>query len=354
MRSTTTGAWVLALVLAGSPASAWNAGYSNGFEPWPEAPRARVRRCPAELDGRTIRASCDWRGRRVRLALQSDQGWDGTLTIGGEAYGSVPEPGGWGAEVYVTDLNLDGRPDYVLVMPGGGAGLAGEHCQVLVAWSGPRRYRIVDFRSLGFGPEDLIDLDGDGRVELVQTAFTRAEASDGQTHGYWVHRLLELDGDRLRPRPGRAPVFIQFTFRRPNHRRAAGLAPVRQRELVTERYLFQDPGGCAPDVDDEWRDRQGGAWTLVESFCRAAHERRFEVFEHPPAGTRRRVLLATRGFDEAPAAAARFVDLEGDGQPEVELSDRCGAGPGCATALFGRPSGQAGPLRELPPAGGKP
>ncbi len=348
MLGRTAGAGLLALVVAAAPAGAWNAGYSNGFEAWPAAPPARVRPCPAELDGSTIRAACTWRSRRVPLALEFDQGWDGTLTIDGSVYGSVPEPGALGAEVYVTDLNRDGQPDFLFVMPGGGAGLAGESCRVLVAWSGPRRYEVADFLSMGFGPEDLLDVGRDGRVELVQTAFTRASSSDGQSHSYWVHRRLEVRGDRLRPRPGLPPVFIQFSFRRPNHRPTTRLTPARQRALVAERYLFPDPGGCESRVEDERHDRDGSEWTLVESFCRAAHERRFEVFERPPGSARQRVLSQARGFDVAPGAGARLLDLDGDGRFEVEIRDRSPAGG--PADVYGRAPGRHGPLAPLPRA----
>ena len=345
----TSGWWILALAVAAAPAGAWNAGYSNGFEPWPAAARALVRPCPVERDGRTLRATCDWKARRLPLTLEFDQGWDGTLTIDGSVYESVPEPGAWGAEVYVTDLNRDGQPDFLFVMPGGGAGLAGESCRVLVAWSGTRRYRVVDFLSMGFGPEDVLDADRDGRAELVQTAFTRADSNDGQSHSYWAHRLLEVHGDRLRPRPGLAPVFIQLTFRRPNHRPTTKLTPARQREVAAERYLFPDPGGCESHVEDERRDRDGNDWTLVESFCRADHERRFEVFERPSGGARQRVLSEARGFEAAPGAGVRLLDLDGDGRFEVEIRDRApGGGP---ADLYGRAPGRKGPLSPIAPPG---
>ena len=352
MLGRTSGPWILALALVGTPASAWNAGYSNGFEAWLAASRALVRPCPVERDGRTLRATCDWKARPLPLTLEFDQGWDGTLTIDGTVYAPVSEPGAWGAEVYVTDLNRDGKPDFLFVMPGGGAGLAGEYCRVLVAWSGSGRYQVVDFLSMGFGPEDLLDVDRDGRVELVQTAFTWADSSDGQSHSYWAHRLLEVRGDRLRPRPGRAPVFIQFTFRRPSHRPTTKLTPARQREVAAERYLFPDPGGCESHVEDERRDRDGNDWTLVESFCRADHERRFEVFERPPGGARQRVLSEARGFEAAPGAGVRLLDLDGDGRFEVEIRDRApGGGP---ADVYGRAPGQHGPLAPLPLAAGRP
>lgn len=147
---------------------------------------------------------------------------DGRLLVtgadrGGAAWGVRPGDFAHRSRFYSADLDRDGTRDLILVFPTGGVGLA--PTSHLLAVTFDDRGRPVPFEADGYfdedgrGPSDLVDLDGDGRAELVYMNF------DG---GYWITNLYEAEGGRWRRIEGRHgarayPLYTRFT-RRPNRR----------------------------------------------------------------------------------------------------------------------------------------
>lgn len=127
---------------------------------------------------------------------------------------------GYGARLYAADLDRDGAGDLVIVSPTGGNGLAPSSHLFALTFDG--RGRPVPFEADGYfqadarGLFDLLDLDRDGRAELLYMNF------DG---GYWVTTLYEAEGGRWRrvegAHGGRTyPLYTRFT-RRANRRPTA-------------------------------------------------------------------------------------------------------------------------------------
>ncbi|HEX8557531.1 MAG TPA: hypothetical protein VF668_05490 [Pyrinomonadaceae bacterium] len=147
---------------------------------------------------------------------------DGRLLIrgadrGGAAWSVRPGDFAHRSRFYAGDLDRDGTQDLILVFPTGGNGLA--PTSHLFAVTFDARGRPVPFEADGYFEEDgrglfdLVDLDGDGRAELVYMNFDR---------GYWVTNLYEAEGGRWRRVEGRHgarayPLYTRFTSR-PNRR----------------------------------------------------------------------------------------------------------------------------------------
>jgi hypothetical protein len=179
---------------------------------------------------------------------------------------------GHGARVYASDLDRDGVKDLVIVSPTGGNGLApSSH---FIALTFDEKGRPVPFEADGYFQEDargvfdLLDLDRDGRAELLYMNFSE---------GYWVTTLYEASGGRWRRVEGAHgrrtyPLYTRFT-NRPNRRPTApragrtpfmpdlsNVAPVLRGTLASYEWadlsqsenikLFIDTGGtqvvCSP------------------------------------------------------------------------------------------------------------
>ncbi len=127
---------------------------------------------------------------------------------------------GYGAHLYAADLDRDKVNDLVIVSPTGGNGLApSSH---LMALTFDEKGRPVLFEADGYFQEDargvfdLLDIDRDGRAELLYMNFD---------DGYWVTTLYEAEGGRWRRIEGAHgrrtyPLYTRFT-NRPNRRPVA-------------------------------------------------------------------------------------------------------------------------------------
>lgn len=112
---------------------------------------------------------------------------------------------------YVADLDRNGIRDLVLVVPTGGNGLApSSH---LFSLTFDEQGRPVSFEADGYFDysnkdiSDLVDLDGDGRAELIYMNFD---------DGYWITNLYEIRNARwqlIKGAHGRRvyPMYTRFT-----------------------------------------------------------------------------------------------------------------------------------------------
>ncbi len=129
--------------------------------------------------------------------------------------------------LYEGDLDRNGTSDLILAMGTGGNGLAPSTRLIFVTFD--RRGDATLFEGTGYyqslpdGILDLVDLDGDGRAELVHMVFD---------DGYWitdVYRVRESRWSRVRGSLAglRFPLYTRFT-NRPNHKpvRPRGRKPV--------------------------------------------------------------------------------------------------------------------------------
>jgi hypothetical protein len=94
---------------------------------------------------------------------------------------------------YTAELNGDNVPDYIVTRSYLGCGLAADITQVLFLLSKSRgAYVLVSHDTYDWGPEDLVDLGGDGIVRWVETQLEQTEANKGWPQSYWVHTLWRV------------------------------------------------------------------------------------------------------------------------------------------------------------------
>jgi hypothetical protein len=181
---------------------------------------------------------------------------EGRAVIGGKDKGGAAwrvrlgNLSGHGSRLYTADLDGDKVQDLVIVSPTGGNGLA--PASRLFALTFDEKGRPVPFEADGYfgederGVFDLLDIDRDGRAELLYMNFS---------DGYWVTTLYEAEGGRWRRVEGahgrrRYPLYTRFT-RRPNRR---PVAPRAGRKPFTPDLSTTAPALRGTLASYEWAD----------------------------------------------------------------------------------------------------
>jgi hypothetical protein len=116
---------------------------------------------------------------------------------------------------YAAELNADAETDFIVTRSYLGCGLAADITQVLLFLSKPGGgHVLVANETYDWGPDDIVQLVGDGKVRWVQTQLEQTEDNKGQPQSYWVYTLWKISGVEL----------------------------VKERELTRVRY-WSDPAG---------------------------------------------------------------------------------------------------------------
>jgi hypothetical protein len=205
---------ILVLILFASlivARAAWSGAYSSGYEPLPNAKPFPMRECSPKGQEYVCRSKSD-------LSRIVFHGLDAEVWRGGSLKARVRLGYGMGFDyVLEGDLNRDGLPDYVIVQPSGGNGLASEYCHAAFVLSARTGYVVTKLNVMGFDPKDLLQLES-GQGNVVHTWFISAEepARDGKYHTFWVYHFLKVRGTKLVFDSSRKPIWIQYTFK-PNH-----------------------------------------------------------------------------------------------------------------------------------------
>lgn len=148
---------------------------------------------------------------------------EGSLIISGKDTAGKP----WSVEtsagmlhsgsLYIGDLDHNGIADAEMLVPTGGNGLAPSNHLMTIMFESDGRPVFFEadgyFRHGRLGLDELVDIDGDGRAELIYMNFD---------DGYWITNVYTANNARWQKVVGefgkRAfPLFTRFTFR-PNHK----------------------------------------------------------------------------------------------------------------------------------------
>ena len=220
-------------------AGAWEGGYSQGFEPYPDAPL-----CTTELDtsvsGVGGERSMEHRSMSVdfRIRVVSDSvTWldTATISIGKRTFlVALDSAHSWNlARAFYADLNNDSQPDLVLEIPSGGCGMGSEYSTLVIGLSGQDGYGFHMVNTMGFGARSFLRA-RPGSCRLVASAFVYGEpGTDRKTHNYWVHSRLAIDGTNLAIEPAK-PKWIAY-MGKANHRETQLLTPAQKDRLWLER-----------------------------------------------------------------------------------------------------------------------
>ncbi len=163
-------------------------------------------------DGQTEFLSGD--GKLVIRLKHAEDAYSFLLQDGDTVLAKVDEAADFFVEqVYQADLDKNGFLDLIVFSSSRGAGL-GAHFGVVDIYlkSSLIRYEHIHYESFGAGPEDFVDLDGDGRAEVIVGSFYQ-----GEKHNYYAYSVYGIENGKLVNADAKHagfPKFVQYTNRR--------------------------------------------------------------------------------------------------------------------------------------------
>ncbi len=119
----------------------------------------------------------------------------------------------FGLKVYTAFLNEDKEPDYLIVTWSGGCGLAAGISYLSFLLSRNNGFQLAVVDTFYADRADFVDLNRDGKPELIHTAFT---------HNYWVYNLLQFEGTKIvsaNKLDKRFPCWTKIRMTKVNNRR---------------------------------------------------------------------------------------------------------------------------------------
>lgn len=136
-------------------------------------------------------------------------------------------------EAYTSDLNQDGKPDYVIACSCGGCGLNAGLSMVAFLLSTRHGYELCCTESYEFSPLDFIMVGGTPRF---MNACLKGvdECLDGKSHSFWVYNLYAFDQGILKVDNSRMPDFPKVIWfsHSPNHQESTLLTPKQKATLI--------------------------------------------------------------------------------------------------------------------------
>ena len=139
------------------------------------------------------------------------------------------------AQVYTSDLNKDGKPDFVAWLWQGGCGLAAENNLLILALSSDTGYKIITRDAMAPNVDDFIDVRRDKSCQFISTSFVYGDkGKDGKTHNYWAYELYEINKTEVQKANqllSGFPKLVWYSFR-DNHKETDQLTSEQKNKLV--------------------------------------------------------------------------------------------------------------------------
>ena len=150
--------------------------------------------------------------------------------------------------VYYTDINGDGEKDFVVLMTYMAMGMSFLHERVEIFLKKKEGgYAQIAYDAVAVGLEDFVDLDRDGKREILVTGFYYQDSgrSAHAGHNYFSYNIYEFDGYRLKNADEKYkgfPKFIRFT-NKPNSKDSADIVTKerqKQSQLKNISIIYKD------------------------------------------------------------------------------------------------------------------
>ena len=156
--------------------------------------------------------------------------------------------------VYEALLNEDDKPDYVIAALSGGCGLACEINDVAFVLSKGDSYSITRIVCWAFDNADFVDLNKDGRAQIIITSFVGGEkGKDGKGHNYWVFNIFQFKGTQIvsgNALDHRFPCWVLYKFK-PNHQNTDQLTPEQRMRCWREAWSQWGNDALTSDFEKE-------------------------------------------------------------------------------------------------------
>jgi signal peptidase I len=147
--------------------------------------------------------------------------------------------------VYRTDLNGDKNDDLIVLSNYRGCGLGAivDHVDIFIKKKG-HGYKLIAYDTFSAGIEDFLDINNDGKTEILTANFY-----EGEKHNYFVYRVYVIKGEdfvNVDKNVKGFPRFIWYTFK-PNDKPAMSLGEKEKSEFIAlvDRAMAADADNAA-------------------------------------------------------------------------------------------------------------
>jgi hypothetical protein len=135
--------------------------------------------------------------------------------------------------VYTADLNLDGKPDYIINVPSGGNGLGAAGSYVGFLLSSTNDFTLEGTDTYCFDKADFILLKGKPRFVKSSYAWEK-RCKDGKEHSFWIYNLLGFASGTIQEANDRYSGFPKIVWYNDagNHEETTLLTARQKAELI--------------------------------------------------------------------------------------------------------------------------
>ena len=182
----------------------------------------------------------------------------------GEAYHFTEYMAIGGLEVYESDLNLDGKNDYVLIKYAGGNGIGAGTADIGFVLSS-ETFPNYTFQVMNtMYPDEMDFILIDGKPHFIHTSFHYGDiCKDGKHHNFWAYNLYRFDGDKLvlsNDSSKEFPKTIWYSFK-PNHKETDLLYPEQKAQI--HKDSIEEIKVKSGELAIEWR---AGVKSIINTF----------------------------------------------------------------------------------------
>jgi hypothetical protein len=182
----------------------------------------------------------------------------------GEAYHFTEYMAIGGLEVYESDLNLDGKNDYVLIKYAGGNGIGAGTADIGFVLSS-KTFPNYTFQVMNtMYPDEMDFILIDGKPHFIHTSFHYGDiCKDGKHHNFWAYNLYRFDGDKLvisNDSSKEFPKTIWYSFK-PNHKETDLLYPEQKAQI--HKDSIEEIKVKSGELAIEWR---AGVKSIINAF----------------------------------------------------------------------------------------
>jgi hypothetical protein len=182
----------------------------------------------------------------------------------GEAYHFTDYMAGGSLRVYESDLNQDGRNDYILIKYAGGSGIGSGTAEIgfLLSSGIYPGYTLQVMHAQEPDEMDFVIIEG--KPHYIDTSFHYGDiCKDGKHHNFWVYNLYRFEGDKIvlsNESSKEFPKTIFYSFK-PNSKETDLLYPKQKARMLEES--INEIRVKKGELAIEWR---GGVRSIINAF----------------------------------------------------------------------------------------
>ena len=137
--------------------------------------------------------------------------------------------------IYYFDADKNGLDDLVVGAGYNGNGMgAFDHKGFIFLQAQEGVFKQLSYKTMYFDNNDFVDVNKDGKYEVITTSFYQVDGVDGKSHSFWVYNLYAFDGEDLVLANDLSPIFPKFIWftHKPNDKETDKLSKEQKAKYI--------------------------------------------------------------------------------------------------------------------------